>query len=54
MPQKDVLHDSLAVGQALRYTAELRLPPDTGRDEIEASVSDILEVVGLTEPAGRR
>src|SRR5579871_35308 len=48
VPQKDVLHDSLAIGTALRYTAELRLPSDTGRDEIEGSVSDILEVVGLT------
>jgi ABC-type multidrug transport system ATPase subunit/ABC-type multidrug transport system permease subunit len=47
VPQKDVLHDSLAVGPALRYTAELRLPPDTGRDEMESSVTDILEVVGL-------
>jgi ABC-type multidrug transport system ATPase subunit len=50
--QKDVLHDSLAVGAALRYTAELRLPPDTGRDEIAASVSDVLEVVGLTRRSG--
>lgn len=47
VPQKDVLHDSLAVGDALRYTAELRLPPDTNRDEIETSVTDILRVVGL-------
>jgi ABC-type multidrug transport system ATPase subunit len=52
VPQKDVLHDSLAVGTALRYTAELRLPPDTGREEIEKSVSDILEVVGLTKRRG--
>jgi ABC-type multidrug transport system ATPase subunit len=49
VPQRDVLHDSLAVGAALRYTAELRLPPDTRREEIESSVSDILEVVGLTK-----
>jgi ABC-type multidrug transport system ATPase subunit/ABC-type multidrug transport system permease subunit len=49
VPQKDVLHDSLAVGSALRYTAELRLPPDTGRDETESSVSDILDVVGLSK-----
>ena len=49
VPQKDVLHNSLAVGAALRYTAELRLPADTSRDELESSVSDILEVVGLTE-----
>jgi ABC-type multidrug transport system ATPase subunit/ABC-type multidrug transport system permease subunit len=52
VPQKDVLHDSLAVGSALRYTAELRLPPDTGSEEIAGSVSDILEVVGLTKRSG--
>jgi ABC-type multidrug transport system ATPase subunit/ABC-type multidrug transport system permease subunit len=52
VPQKDVLHDSLAVGSALRYTAELRLPPDTGRAEMESSVSDILEVVGLGKRRG--
>jgi ABC-type multidrug transport system ATPase subunit len=51
-PQKDVLHDSLAVDTALRYTAELRFPTDTGPDEIEASVADILEVVGLTKRRG--
>jgi ABC transport system ATP-binding/permease protein len=49
VPQKDMLHDSLAVAAALRYTAQLRLPPDTGRDEIESAVTDILEVVGLSE-----
>jgi ABC-type multidrug transport system ATPase subunit/ABC-type multidrug transport system permease subunit len=49
VPQKDVLHDSLAVGAALRYTAELRLPSDTGHEEMESSVSDILEVVGLSK-----
>ena len=48
VPQKDVLHDSLAVGAALRYTAELRLPSDLSAEEVETSVSDILEVVGLT------
>jgi ABC-type multidrug transport system ATPase subunit len=49
VPQKDVLHDSLAVGTALRYTAELRLPSDTSRAEVESSVSDILDVVGLSK-----
>jgi energy-coupling factor transporter ATP-binding protein EcfA2 len=34
---------------ALRYTAELRLPPDTHREEIESSVSSILDVVGLSK-----
>ncbi len=49
VPQKDVLHDSLALGTALRYTAELRLPPDTQRAEIESNVSSILDVVGLSK-----
>jgi ABC-type multidrug transport system ATPase subunit/pSer/pThr/pTyr-binding forkhead associated (FHA) protein len=49
VPQKDLLHETLAVEAALRYTAELRLPPDTGRDEVESIVADILGGVGLTE-----
>jgi ABC-type multidrug transport system ATPase subunit len=48
VPQKDILHDSLAVEAALRYTAELRLPSDLSGDDLDASVSDIVEVVGLT------
>jgi ABC-type multidrug transport system ATPase subunit len=52
VPQKDILHDSLAVGTALRYTAQLRLPPDTSRKELASSVSDILDVVGLSERRG--
>ncbi len=49
VPQRDVLHDSLTVGSALRYTAELRLPPDLSRAEVDASVTDILGVVGLNK-----
>ena len=48
VPQRDLLHDSLALGATLRYTAELRLPPDLSRGEVEASVDDILDIVGLT------
>jgi ABC-type multidrug transport system ATPase subunit/pSer/pThr/pTyr-binding forkhead associated (FHA) protein len=48
VPQKDVLHESLAVGQALWYTAKLRLPPDTSAAEIESSLSEMLTTVGLT------
>jgi ABC-type multidrug transport system ATPase subunit len=49
VPQKDVLHESLAVGQALSYTAKLRLPPDTSPEEIEATLGEMLQTVGLTE-----
>jgi ABC-type multidrug transport system ATPase subunit/pSer/pThr/pTyr-binding forkhead associated (FHA) protein len=49
VPQKDILHDSLTVGQALWYTARLRLPPDTSPAEIELAISQMLETVKLTE-----
>ncbi len=49
VPQRDILHDSLAVGDALRYTARLRLPPDLGGDEVEACVGDTLVAVSLQQ-----
>jgi len=52
VPQADVLHESLAVDAALRYTAEMRLPPDTSPEELDKSVGDILETVGLTKRRG--
>lgn len=52
VPQKDVLHDSLAVGQALGYTARLRLPSDTSRAEINTAVTEMLDTVGLTARRG--
>lgn len=52
VPQKDVLHDSLTVGQALRYTARLRLPPDTSSEEADACIQEILNTVTLTHRHG--
>jgi len=52
VPQKEALHDSLAVGTALGYTAELRLPPDLSHTEVQASVSEVLDLVGLTARHG--
>jgi ABC transport system ATP-binding/permease protein len=49
VPQKDVLHESLTVQQALWYTAKLRLPPDTTRAELDTVLSELIETVGLTE-----
>jgi ABC transport system ATP-binding/permease protein len=42
------LHESLAVAQGLRYTARLRLPPDTSSAEIESRLDETLQTVGLT------
>ena len=52
VPQKDILHESLAIDQALWYTAKLRLPPDTSAAEITKSLDEMLETVGLTARRG--
>lgn len=49
VPQRDVVHGGLTVWSALRYTARLRLPPDTAPDEIDRVVAHTLESLGLTE-----
>jgi ABC-type multidrug transport system ATPase subunit/ABC-type multidrug transport system permease subunit len=48
VPQRDVLHFSLTVGQALRYTAKLRLPPDTSAAEADNCIAEMLDTVKLT------
>ena len=47
VPQRDILHDSLSVEAALRYTARLRLPVDTSAEEIEKQIDEVLASVGL-------
>ena len=38
VPQQDVLHEQLALREALDYTARLRLPPDTTAEQRRAAV----------------
>jgi ABC-type multidrug transport system ATPase subunit len=52
VPQKDILHDSLSVGDALWYTARLRLPPDLNRAEVRKCIDDTLETVSLSQRRG--
>ncbi len=47
VPQSTMLHESLTVEQTLAYTAALRLPPDTTRQERAASIDRIVNAVGL-------
>jgi ABC transport system ATP-binding/permease protein len=51
VPQQDIVHRKITVSRALEYTARLRLPPDTARDEIARHVERVLGQVGLTEKA---
>lgn len=47
VPQDDIMHGDLTVRQALWYTAELRLPKDTRRREIDERISRVLAQLGL-------
>lgn len=50
VPQEDVLHKELTVGEALRFAARLRLPSDTSREEIDNRVDLVLRKLGLLAP----
>jgi len=47
VPQKDIVHTQLTVYRALHYTARLRLPKDTGPDELKARVEAVLAEMEL-------
>jgi len=49
VPQDDVVHGQLTVYQALMYAAELRLPPDTTKDDREQVVARVLEELEMTQ-----
>ena len=48
VPQSDIVHSDLQVESALRYSAWLRLPPDTTEAEITKLVVRVLDEMGLT------
>lgn len=47
VPQNDIMHGDLTVGQALYFTARLRLPSDYRRRDIKTRVKAVLEQLGL-------
>ncbi|MET0898758.1 MAG: FHA domain-containing protein [Mycobacterium sp.] len=49
VPQDDVVHGQLTVRQALMYAAELRLPPDTNKEDRERVVMQVLEELEMTK-----
>ncbi|MQY25065.1 FHA domain-containing protein [Nocardia aurantia] len=54
VPQDDVLHRQLTVRQALGFAAELRLPPDTSKEDRRQVIDGVLEELSLTEHAETR
>ena len=54
VPQDDVVHGQLTVNQALMYAAELRLPPDTSKEDRAQVVAQVLEELEMTRHADTR
>ncbi|WP_009995693.1 FHA domain-containing protein [Streptomyces clavuligerus] len=54
VPQDDILHKELTVRKALRYAAELRFPGDTGQDEREARIGEVLRELKLDAHQGKK
>ena len=47
VPQSDIVYDNLTLHDMLMYTAKLRLPADTGREDREAAIGRALDMVEL-------
>jgi ABC-type multidrug transport system ATPase subunit/ABC-type multidrug transport system permease subunit len=54
LPQDEIVHPDLSVRESLQYSAKLRLPADTGEDEIASTVDRALAELGLEEHAETR
>lgn len=48
VPQNDIVYDNLTLEKMLYYSAKLRMPRDTHKQEIERKITTILEMVELT------
>lgn len=54
VPQDDIIHTDLPLARTLRYAAQLRLPSSARASEIDDTVRDALDAVGLTAQAELR
>jgi ABC-type multidrug transport system ATPase subunit len=49
VPQEDMVHRVLTVGQALDYAAQLRFEPDVDRAQRSAAICDVLAQLGIAD-----
>ena len=47
VPQKDIIHMELSVFDALDYTAQLRMPPDTTKAERHQRVEEVMQTLDI-------
>ena len=51
VPQQDIIYENLTLHDMLYYTAQMKMPKDTDKSEIERKISEVLEMVELKEHA---
>ncbi|MDD6137315.1 MAG: ATP-binding cassette domain-containing protein [Lachnospiraceae bacterium] len=49
VPQQDIIYENITLKKMLYYTAKLKMPEDTSKDEIERRIHDVLQMVELLE-----
>ena len=54
VPQDDIVHLDLALSRTLIYAARLRLPRNSGPEQVSAAVARVLAALGLEALADRR
>jgi ABC transport system ATP-binding/permease protein len=47
VPQQNIMHEDLTVGQALSFAAQMRMPPDTTLAERQQRIAQVLDDIGL-------
>lgn len=52
VPQSDIVYDNLTLERMLLYSARLRMPKDTAKEEIRQKIDETLEMVELTAHRG--
>lgn len=51
VPQQDIIYENLKLHKMLLYTAKMKMPSDTSRQEMEKRIQKVLEMVDLTAHA---
>lgn len=49
VPQQDIIYENITLRKMLYYTAKMKMPEDTSREEIEARIEEVLRMVELQE-----
>lgn len=49
VPQQDIIYENITLKKMLYYTAKMKMPEDTRKDEIEARIEEVLRMVELQD-----